>query len=669
VKAELTSFDVAALVFELNQKIRGARIGKIYQINQTTLLLKVHPPEEAPSYLLIESGKRMHLTSYIFQKPTRPPAFCMALRKSLENGRVTDITQHQFERTVTLKIHNRGQEFQLVVEFFGEGNVILVSPENKILHALVYKRMRDRNIFRGENFRFAPPSGKNPFETSREAFDEITDFGQLEIVKALTRFLSIGGLYAEEILLRAGVNKKSPCEGLGKQEVDEIFNQLQLLLSSLKEGKLEPCIVVDEKGEWLDVTPIRLKKYEHFQTKAHEDFNKALDEFYMKAHLKLEKVKAAREFERQLARLQRVLERQQKMLEAAERDKQRNKRLGELIYAHLGELQLLRQRILNEKKSGKPWKQIVSGLQKEKEEGIVPARYFESLDSKQRILTVSLEGLRFQLDLTRSVQANATKFYEKVKKAQKKLEGARKALEETQTKIQKLQQEKQRLTEEVKPPPVRREKAWYERFRWFYSSDDSLVVGGKDAATNEILIKKHMEPKDIVFHADIVGAPFVLLKTERKTPSHQSLKEAAQFAASYSRAWREGFATIDVYWVHPEQVSKSPPPGQFLKKGSFMIRGAKNYIRNVPLTVAVGAQINDHVRIIGGPPEAIRKHAKVYVEIVPGEQKSSQLAKRIRQLLAEKAPRDKRKRILETPLEEIQAFIPSGKGNIKASKR
>ncbi len=217
-----------------------------------------------------------------------------------------------------------------------------------------------------------------------------------------------------------------------------------------------------------------------------------------------------------------------------------------------------------------------------------------------------------------------------------------------------------------KPPPVRREKVWYEKFRWFHSSDGSLVIGGKDATTNEILIKKHMEPHDIVFHADIVGAPFVLIKTEGKTPSEQSLKEAAQFAASYSRAWKTMFGVVDVYWFHPKQISKSPPSGQYLRKGSFMIRGAKNYIRNVPLAVAIGVQIKEYARIIGGPPKAVSKHTKIYVEIVPGDHKSGELAKQIRRILAEKTPEDLRKQVIEIPLEEIQVFIPSGKGNIKS---
>ena len=667
MKTELTSFDVAAIVFELNQRIKNARIRKIYQISSTTLLFKLHRSDEPPIHMLVESGKRIHLTSYVLQKPLRPPAFCMALRKNLGNGKITDIQQHEFERTITIKILTKEGEFQLIIELFGEGNIILASPENKILHALVYKRMRDRNILRGERFQYAPPSGKNPFKISRKDLNEIRNFGQLEIVKALTKFLSIGGLYAEEILLRAEINKNSPCEALGQQELDKIFAQLQLILSSLTAGKIEPCIIADENGNGVDVTPIRLKRYEHLQTKTYEKFSEALDEFYTKRKLKTEMTQATREFERQLAKLQRVLERQKKALEDSKKDVQRNKKLGELIYAHLGELQLLQQRIMNEKQSGKTWKQIILGIQKEKESGHVPVRYFQALDSKHRILSVSLEGETLQLNLTRSIQANAAKFYEKAKKAQRKIEGAEKALRETRTKIEELQRKKQQIVKVQKPLPVRREKAWYEKFRWFHSSENLLVIGGRDATTNEILIKKHMEPHDIVFHANIVGAPFVLVKTEGKTPSEQSLKEAAQFAASYSRAWKEMFGTVDVYWVKPQQVSKSPPSGQYLKKGSFIIRGAKNYFRNVPLVVAIGVQIKDHARIIGGPPEAISKHTNVYVEIVPGEQKSSELAKQIRHILAEKAPKDWQKQILEISLEEIQGFIPSGKGNIKSA--
>ena len=176
-----------------------------------------------------------------------------------------------------------------------------------------------------------------------------------------------------------------------------------------------------------------------------------------------------------------------------------------------------------------------------------------------------------------------------------------------------------------------------------------------------------MEPYDIVFHADILGAPFVLIKTEGKKPTEQTIREAAQLAASYSSAWRETLEAVNVYWVSPEQVSKSPPSGQYLEKGSFVIQGLKNYIRHVPLQVAIGIKIeNDYPMVIGGPSEAIMKQTSIYVKVFPGNQTSSKLAKQIKNLLAKQVPQDMQRRIFEVSLEEIQRFIPLGKGAIKS---
>jgi len=225
---------------------------------------------------------------------------------------------------------------------------------------------------------------------------------------------------------------------------------------------------------------------------------------------------------------------------------------------------------------------------------------------------------------------------------------------------------KEKTAEVIEEAPLKRkERAWYEKFRWFQSSDGFLVLGGRDATTNEILVKKHTEPTDIVFHADVAGAPFVVIKAEGKALSEQVIKEAAQLAASYSRAWREMLHAIDVYWVHPDQLSKSPPLGQYLAKGAFIVRGKKNYVRNVPLRVAVGIVMKENqVVVVGGPTEAIRKQTEVCVEVVPGQQTSSELAKHIRKLLTEKAFKEWRKQVSEISLEEVQRFIPSGKGAI-----
>jgi hypothetical protein len=311
----------------------------------------------------------------------------------------------------------------------------------------------------------------------------------------------------------------------------------------------------------------------------------------------------------------------------------------------------------------------VSDVEIGKQSGRSPATFFHSLQQKGLILNVSLDDQIPALNLRRSIQDNAANYYAEAKKAEKKLEGANKALQETQNKVEELKQHWAIQMKETQKPLLRkaREKAWYEKFRWFNSSEGFLVIGGRDAVTNEILVKKYMEPHDIIFHAGIVGAPFVLIKTEGKTPTEQTLMESAQFAASYSRAWKEMSGTVDVYYVKPEQVSKSPPSGQYVQKGAFIIKGTKNYFRNIPLQIAIGIKTEEeYLKVIGGSVEAVAKQANAYVKVVPGKLTSSKLAKQIRFLLAKKAPESLRKGILEIPLEEIQKFIPLGEGETKA---
>jgi hypothetical protein len=221
-----------------------------------------------------------------------------------------------------------------------------------------------------------------------------------------------------------------------------------------------------------------------------------------------------------------------------------------------------------------------------------------------------------------------------------------------------------------KLPKKRKKIQWFERFRWFLSGDGFLVVGGRDASTNEILVKKHMDPNDLVIHAEIPGAPFVVVKTEgRETPS-ETLREACQFAVSTSRAWRLGLGSADAYWVKPEQVSTAPPPGQYMAKGMFMVYGSRNHLHGIPLRMAIGfIKEKDGLRLIGGPPSSISSQTRYFVELVPGDLPSLKLAKEIRSALARLMPSQLTQQVISTPLDDIQRFIPPGKGRISQAKK
>ncbi|MEM2102531.1 MAG: ribosome rescue protein RqcH [Candidatus Bathyarchaeia archaeon] len=668
MKRELTSFDVAAIVTELRKLILDAWIVNIYQSNFKTVIFKLHKPDQATQHLVIEVGNRLHITHFSIAKPLKPSGFCVGLRKFLRNGKIQAIEQHEFERIVIMKIKAKQEEFAFIVELFGDGNIILVNKENKILQALTYRKMRDRNILRNENFQYPPPSGKNPFKIERKDLDEIRSFDGLETVKALARFLGMGGFYTEEILLRAHIDKNTPCNSLNNANLDTIFKILKELLSIIETEKLSPAIIINDKGRMIDAVPVLLEKYASFQSKPCPTFNDALDMFYAETAIEEEKTAETTDMEQSLAQQERILLKQQKTIEEIEKEIKNYKKIGDIIYAHFNELQSLFQKFTNAKNDGKSWKETVSNIEKEKKAGEIPAVYFSSFNFENAILCVSVDDLTFSVNLRKSIQENAAEYYEKAKKSQKRLDGAKKALQQT---IQKMAEIKKRSIEKItaisKPELQQTEpRAWYEKFRWFYSSEGFLVLGGKDASTNEVLIKKYVEPNDIVFHADITGAPFVVVKTEGREASEQTIKEAAEFAAVFSRAWREMLGAVDVYWVRPDQVSKTPPSGQFLPKGSFMIYGKKNYLRKVPLQTAIGVVPKEEgkAKVIGGPKDAIAKQTNYYVEIFLGDLSSGALAKTVRTLLSQKVPKELRETVLLLPLEEIQKFIPPGKGKV-----
>jgi len=239
------------------------------------------------------------------------------------------------------------------------------------------------------------------------------------------------------------------------------------------------------------------------------------------------------------------------------------------------------------------------------------------------------------LDLTKTLEENANAFFEQAKKYKKKREGALHAIALTKEKL--AHRDEETATKVPKPRVVRREPLWYEKFRWFFSSDGYLCIGGRDATTNEVLIKKHTDPRDWVFHTDMAGSPFVVVKVAehggaREDVPQTTMDEAAQFCASCSRAWKSGLAIVEVFYVAPDQVSKEPNPGEYLTKGAFVIRGKTTYKR--PRLGLAACTLSDG-RIMVAPRASCERHAAgdVLIELLQGNEKPSEAASLLRKLL------------------------------------
>jgi predicted ribosome quality control (RQC) complex YloA/Tae2 family protein len=235
--------------------------------------------------------------------------------------------------------------------------------------------------------------------------------------------------------------------------------------------------------------------------------------------------------------------------------------------------------------------------------------------------------VKITLDITKNVNQNASIYFDKVKVAKKKLKGATESVERAKKRLEleQVKYEKEQVKEEKK---IKRKPHWYEKFRWFVSSEGFLVLGGRDATTNEIIVKKHTEPKDVVFHTDMSGSPFFTVKAEGKEVGETTLQETSNATFMFSRALKLGLMTSKVFWVNPDQVSKEAQPGEYLTKGSFMIRGKTNYI-SPEFGLAIGSM--EDGAIMCGPAAAVKKNTAKNVELkAGGKLKTSDLAKRIK---------------------------------------
>ena len=637
-KKVMTSFDLQAIADELKTTIIGARIDNIYQFSHLGLLISLHPTGN----LILEAGRRVHLSRYSIERPSTPSLFCSILRRHLRQGRVEELGIEGFERVFHLRVSSTEGLRKLVVEVFSGGNILLLDEKGTIIQALTYRRMRDRNILRGEIYKLPPPRGISPDQvTPSELLSLKNQKG--DTARALGRTLSLGSPYVEEILLRGGIAKSLPVAELGENDTKSIYNAICTLIGDLKNP--QPRIVTEESGGWLDVVPFPLLLYKTKASVEFGNYNDAADVYFTRLSTELEKNLTVAGTEAQIEEQKRILDQQQARLKELELEASSGQRAGDLLYIHFSMVQELLDLLRQEKEVPDKWRNIVV-----------------SIDPTVRKASLRLEDQEVELNLRKSVYENAKNHYERTKNARQKTEGLRRAIEEAEKKFNLREVEKTSIDEQL--PKIIRERAWYEKFHWTRTKDGALIIGGRDAITNEILVKKHIESNDLVFHADTPGAPFVLLKAPNGNTSEEDIMEAAQMSASYSHAWKARTTSTDVYWIKPEQVSKEAPTGEYLTRGSFMIRGQKNYIRNVQLRISLGLIEGSHgFEVIGGSLDAVQAQTKLAVEIVPGRTSSGALAKEIRKRLSSKKP-ELKALILATPLEELQRFIPPGGGEI-----
>jgi predicted ribosome quality control (RQC) complex YloA/Tae2 family protein len=618
----MSGIDVMAMTQELTGKL-PLWIDKVYQFDSRTLAIRLNGENKARNLLIIETGRRAHLVRNLPEPPKNPPQYAMLLRKYLSGGKVLRIHQHGLERILIFDIGKGTNTYRLIIELFDEGNIIFTDESGTIIKPLRHHRFKDREIVPGVHY---DVRGSDPTQ-SQENLQAFLKNDDRDLVRALAIGCMLGGAYAEYICEKAGQDKAIPAS---QADPAALYSALTNLFDIVVH---HPSPVISGKH----CEPLSLRG--ETGTVAYRSFSEALETFYP-----LTKAEKKTRFKTVIPKEDRIRKHQEAAIRKFD---DTVKKTDEIVAAIYENYQFITNLISTLDTASKQlsWQEIEKHL-----------RGATSADA-QKIVRFFPDEAAVEVDVGRlvkiyvheGIEQNAGRYYDIIKKFKKKKEGALAAM----AKIV------------VKKTPRRRDiipmkKLWYHRFRWFITSDGVVVLSGRDASQNEELVKKYMAGGDLFVHADVHGASVVIVKGKTGC-----MDEVAQFAASYSGAWRSGHASADVYSALPTQVSKTPESGEFVSRGSFIVRGERTYFRHVPLAVGIGLMLDPHAAVIGGPPSAIRQKTKVSIELVPGQFEPNDVAKKALRILKEKIGEDDAKQlkgILNT--DTVAAFVPPGGSDI-----
>ena len=475
------------------------------------------------------------------------------------------------------------------------------------------------------------PSQINPFELTLKQLKEILIESNADLVRTLAVNVNLSGIIAEEICTLAKIDKNIETKELDDETISKVFTTLKDFLNIFKQEDFKP-VFVKKEDEIIDVLPFVFKSYLGFSFEKTDSLSESFEIFIKPAEQKNTK-KTQSKTDKKLGKLQRQLKQQKETIQKFEKQIEQKKIEGDLIYLHYQKV----EQLLNEIKQVLILKEKKEEIEKIKDNSIV--KEFNPTDNALivKLSDTSNKNFDVKLNFRKTVSENAEKCYDDNKKIRNKLKGALTAIDKTEEHLISVEKEKtvetKKQIEDAEKRIVKEKTFWFERYRWFISSENNIIIGGKDSKSNEVIVKKYLKEGDRYAHAEIQGAPSIIIKrkgvNDKATEiSKDTLEEACIFAACFSKAWKQ-FAEAQAYWVLPEQVSKTAQSGEFVPKGAFIIRGKRNYYK-VKLEIAVGLiKIEDDIKIMCGPVNSVKKHAEKYVIITPGATKKNDVAHKI----------------------------------------
>lgn len=543
----LDGITVAGIVSELNKKLLGGRIDKIYQPLADEIIFTVRSIGQNYKVLVSanSSHPRMHITQIQKQNPISAPIFCMVMRKYIAGAKITKIYQPDFERMIILEVESMNElgditPKKLILEMMGKhSNFIVVDEHNKILDAIKrvsHDKSSVREVLPGKEYCMPPSQQKqNPlFMTKEHIFEQLQKQSGAKVQEVLYQsYTGISPILASEICFRANIDSSYFCEQLTEQNKQSIYTAFYNVLEQVKQQQFCYYIYYDEY-KLLDFSVLNMEQFQQFSKKQYESISMLLEDYYAEKDNLYHVRQKSHDMRRILlsniercAKKKEIQKRTEK--EVASKDKWKIK--GELLTANIHAISKGMSIFRTINFYDPEYKEIEIAIDPTKTPSENAQKYFSKYNKAKR----TLAALEIQKKQNDEELAYLETIFQSLETAKEEAD-----LDEIRMELVEQGYMKRKTAKKNKPQKSKKTKPLH-----YISSDGFDIYVGKSNIQNDELTLHTAQGSDIWLHTKDIAGSHVIIKTNGIDVPDSTLLEAANISAYFSKGKNSSHVPVD----------------------------------------------------------------------------------------------------------------------------